>query len=137
MTPEQVVWISAAFTALGALIGALATLAAARFTWQRQHHNEAAGKFRAAFVEEIYRLRRGSEDVFRVLTDDVVARQELEKIIFEQFLTHSEIQALNGAWQDYFRSRRTAAPGSLNNRPNEVQRALSQIDQLLSCAKPK
>lgn len=122
---------------LGALIGALSTLVAARFTWQQQHYNEAAAKFRAAFVEEIFLLRKGSEDVFRVLTDNVFARHEREKILFEPFLSRSELCALSKAWESYIDNPGSPAPGSLNNRPNDIQRALSLIEQLLSCAKPK
>lgn len=137
MSREQVAWLGAAFTVLGALIGALAMLVAARFTWQRQHYNEGAAIFRAAFVEEIYRLRNGNEDVFRVLTDDVIARRERQKIVFEPFLCRSEVRALNQAWKRYVDSGRTTAPGSLDNRPGEIQQALALIDQLLRCTKPK
>ena len=49
MTPEETFWFGAAFTVIGALVGALATLAAARLAWQHQSFNEAAAVFRAAF----------------------------------------------------------------------------------------
>lgn len=130
-------WANAGFTIIGALIGGIATLVAARFTWQRQHYNEAAAVFRTSFVEEIYHLRKGDEDVFRILTPEAFARHERQKIIFEQFLGSTERQALEVAWVGYLNNRRTPAPGSLDNRPADLQRALSVIDQLLSCAKPK
>lgn len=85
----------------------------------------------------IYQLRHGKEDVFRILTDEVVARQEREKIIFEQFLSQRELKKLNQAWSNYASASRTAAPGSLDKRPADITRALSLIDKVLSCARPK
>jgi hypothetical protein len=131
MTPEQTLWFGAAFTVIGALIGALATLAAARLTWQRQSFNEAAAVFRAAFVEEMYRLRRGNVDAFLVLTDEALARHERAKIIFEPFLPSRARAALERDWKEYFNSPKTAAPGSLHNRPAELKEALRQIEALL------
>ena len=66
---DEAVLTNAAFTVVGALIGAIATLVAARFTWQSQHYNEAAATFRSAFVEKIYWLRRGDVDVFHILDE--------------------------------------------------------------------
>ncbi|HAX23236.1 MAG TPA: hypothetical protein DCY64_23520 [Hydrogenophaga sp.] len=137
MTPEQTFWFGAAFTALGALIGALATLAAARLTWQRQSFNEAAAVFRAAFVEETYRLRKGDVDAFRVLTEEVLARQTRAKITFEPFLSAHERVTFEEAWVKYSTIPNTMAPGSLNNRPAEIREALRQIELLLKSAQPK
>jgi len=137
MPLEQTFWFGAAFTIVGALIGALATFFAARLAWQRQSFNEAAASFRAAFVEETYRLRRGDVDAFRVLTEEVLARHERAKITFEPFLSESQRRVLESAWIHYLNSPKTAAPGSLNNRSAELKVALRQIETLLQYAQPK
>lgn len=134
---DEAFWVNAAFTVVGALIGAVATLAAARFTWRIQHYNEAAAIFRSAFVEQIYRLRRTDVDVFHVLDEAAIAHHERAKIVFEPFLSGRELDHLNAAWKNYVQKPGTVAPGSLQNRPEEVRMALSKLESLLSCAPRK
>ena len=90
MTANEIVWLGGVFTAIGALIGALAALLAARFAWQHLHYNEAAAAFRAGFVDTICRLRSGREDVFKIITSAVLVDQEHALIKFEAFLKPSE-----------------------------------------------
>ena len=134
---DEAVWANAAFTVVGAFIGAIATLVAARFTWQSQHYNEAAAMFRSAFVEQIYWLRRGDVDVFDILNEKTLILHEQAKIVFEPFLSRRELARLNEAWKSYLEEPRTLAPGSLQNRPGEVKLALSKLESLLSCASRK
>ena len=61
--------IAGAFTIAGALVGAAATMIAAKRTAKHQHALEKTGEFRAAFVEELIALRRGDKDVYQVLND--------------------------------------------------------------------
>lgn len=137
MTPDQTLWFGAAFTIIGAIIGALATLAAARLTWQLQSFNQAAAVFRAAFVEETHHLRKGNADVFRVLTEEAFSRHERAKITFEPFLSEAQRGILEQAWITYTSFPKTAAPGSLSNRPGELAEALRQIETLLLCAQSR
>ncbi len=137
MTPEQTLWFGATFTVIGALIGALATLAAARLSWQRQSFNEAAAVFRATFVEATYQLRKDERDAFRVLTDEVLAGHERAKITFEPFLSEAARSTLDETWHKYATFPKTAAPGSLDKRRAELSEALRQIEALLQCAHPR
>jgi hypothetical protein len=98
MTANEIVWFGGIFTAIGALIGALAALLAARFTWQHLHYNEAAAAFRAVFVDTIYHLRSGREDVFKIITSAVLVNQEHALIKFEAFLSPSAQVKLSTAW---------------------------------------
>lgn len=141
MMPEQLLCSGTASTLIGALIGALitalATLITARVIWRHQHYNEAAARFRAAFVEEIFHLRKGEVDVFHILTNEALTRHERAKIIFEPFLSHSERDSLDEAWTQYIQALKTVAPGSITNRPGELKGALSQIERLVRTAQPK
>jgi len=109
----------------------------ARYTVRCQHYNEAAASFRTAFVETIYGLRKGSDDVYKVITAAAIADQERALIRFKPFLTSFEIIELNAAWDTYVKGRHTIAPGSLDNRRGEIAKAQSHIDALWKCSKPK
>lgn len=137
MIIDDALWAGAWFTILGALIGALATLVAARYTWRRQHFNEAAAHFRAAFVDTIYALRGGKMDVFLILTDSELADQERAMIRFEQFLTPAERVRLDAAWTQYSAGPHTDSPGSLDKRPGDIARTQANIQAVLKCAMPR
>ena len=122
---------------LGALIGALATLFAARLSWQRFRYNEAAANFRAAFTPEIYRLRKGNEDVYKILNDEAFERQERGKIIFEPYLSNKQQEKLEKAWQHHRHAVRSRAPGNVDQRKKDNKAALECINNLLAVAKPK
>lgn len=133
----QVVWLGGAFTLLGAIIGAAATMAGAGFAVRRQHFNDAAAEFRSAFVEELYRLRQGKEDAFLIINDEALIRQEKAKIQFEPWIGRHKRKAFNQAWIVYATRPKTSSPGSLDQRQQELQETISEIDQLLFYSHPK
>lgn len=124
-------------TVLGAVIGAAATLAAAHYTSRRQSFNAAAANFRAAFVPTICMLRKADQDVYRIITDDVLAEQERALVVFEPFLSKSARKELGYAWQQYSKGPHTESPGSLDRRPVDIERAQSNIALLMKRASPK
>lgn len=128
---------NAIFTLFGALIGAFATYFAAKNTWQNLQFNEAATRFTEAFVTEVIALRRTDKDVYHVLTEVALDRHERATVLFEPYLSLSKRELLREAWKAYATSLKTAAPGSLNNRPVECENALAQIERLLSFARQK
>jgi len=133
----EIAVLGGAFTVVGAIIGAVASLVAARYTWRRLSYNEAAARFRAAFVETIFELRAGKQDVFKVITEQAVAAQERALIEFEPFLSDKERLTLKATWNAYKDGPHTRAPGSLDNRPNDIARAEKNLYALLNCALPK
>ena len=137
MSATEIAWLGAGFTVIGALIGALAALLAARLTWTHLHYNEAAAVFRAAFVDTIYLLREGKQDVYNIITSGVLADQERALIRFEAFLTPSAQTKLRTAWEQYSAGPHTSAPGSTDKRSKDVARAQANLRLLLQCAKPK
>lgn len=137
MGATEIAWLGVGFTTLGALIGAFAALLAARLTWQHLHYNEAAATFRSAFVDTIYLLRSGKQDVFSIITLEALADQERALIRFEAFLKPSAQAKLRAAWAQYSAPRHTTAPGSLDKRPQDIARAEANIHVLLQSARPK
>ena len=130
-------YFTLAGVALGALIGALATLFAARLSWQRFRYNEAAAKFRSAFTHEIYRLRKGNEDVYKILSDDAFEMHEKAKILFEPHLRRRSREKLESAWQEHRQAIRSRAPGNVDQRKIDNQEALERIERLLEVAAAK
>jgi len=130
-------YIALAGVAVGALIGAGATLFAARLSWQRFQYNAAAARFRSAFTAEIYRLRKANEDVYKILNEEAFERQAREKIIFEPYLSTKESCELEDAWQQYTLAVRSHAPGNIDQRKTDNRQALERIERLISVAKPK
>lgn len=123
--------ISIGFTVLGALIGALATVFAARMAVERQQLYVESAKFRAEFVEEIIKLRSAHEDAFRILSDEAMAKHKKAKVLFEPWVPHCQAKGFDEAWSSYERDVKTAAPGSLDNRKKECDVVLSQIESIL------
>lgn len=133
-TSEAAVWTIVS-TAVGALIAAWATLYAARFTAHRQRLYEESAKFRAAFINEIIGLRLADEDAFKVLSDEVLARHEQAKVLFEPWVGKAELSTFHAAWREYAESVKTVAPGSLNNRRNECLVQLERLENLIAFAR--
>jgi hypothetical protein len=67
--------------------------------------NKAAATFRAAFIDEIYALRRseryGDKDPNSILTEPIFAAHEKAKIMFEPFLSTDELKRFSVAWDNY------------------------------------
>jgi hypothetical protein len=108
-----------------------------------QDFNKAAAEFRAQFIAAEFRIRRSLdanlEDVFRILTDNVIENHEMAKIAFEPYLSEAERTGLEAAWRAYTDPNwvPTAAPGSMDRRNRELQEAMKRIDVVLAFAKPK
>ena len=133
--------LAGGFTILGAIVGGLISYCSARSTRRHAHFNEAAAQFRSAFVDTLFRLRHAQEDVFRIVTPEVVESQERELIKFMQFanvfVNTEEQKKLKQAWERYVEGRHTMAPGSLDRRPGEIRKVISNIEELMKCAMPK
>ena len=133
---DEALLINVAFTVVGALFGAAATLIVTRLAWQSQSYNEAASTFRSYFVEQIHQLRKGDVEVHKVLDDSVISRHESAKIIFEPFFSHVNSVELRG--MEIISPRlKHSRPGILKNREEEIKRALSKIARLMACAARK
>lgn len=134
LSATEAFFIGFGFTITGALIGALGTIFSARLTAERHRLYEESARFRAEFVDEIHELRVASEDVFKIIDDEAMARHWRAKILFEPWVPRHKFQAFQQAWDAYLRGVKTKAPGSINNRKSECDMALSQIESLLSFA---
>ena len=139
MSFDDAAILSATFTligaVIGALIGALATIFAARLTAEKQQLLVESAKFRAAFVEEIVKLRSAQEDAFRILDNTAVIKHEKAKVVFEPWVRPGKLNAFSNAWIDYERLIKTVAPGNMDNRKKECDSAVDRIEKLLAFAK--
>lgn len=67
--------------------------------------NKASAAFRSAFVDEIYALRHivkyGGKDPKNVLIEPAFIKHEKAKIMFEPFLSVSNLEGFNAAWDKY------------------------------------
>lgn len=131
LSATEAAYISIMLTAVGALIGAFATVFAARLSVERQQLYVESAKFRAEFVEEIIKLRSAHEDAFKILSDETIAKHRKAKVLFEPWVSCCKAKSFEDAWSSYEKSDKTAAPGNINNRRNECDMALSQIKSLL------
>ena len=111
-------------------------------TLQITEFNKGAAAFRAAFVDTIFLLRRHKEGasslIRKIITDSVIVEQEKAKILFEPFLSKTDLPAFNVAWDTYINSRLNY--GDINSNPTKVEEGqfcLDHIDNLLAYAKPK
>jgi len=139
-------------TMIGAIIGLVGVFIGSRLSTltaieiiNRQTFNNAASIFRAAFVNEIFRLQKniknGSRVPDEIITLDVLISHEKAKIIFEPFLTKNELLRFNIAWEKYKNSESiydqdmTTKDGAINADPSKVY--LDNINYLLEFGKPK
>lgn len=111
---------------------------------KRQEFHKGASIFRAAFVNEIFALRKniksGDAMVSAIITDNVLIIHEKAKIMFEPFLTASELSSFNDTWEKYKNYDYTDIPFS--NNITQINKDMSnfcleQINNLLLYAKPK
>lgn len=129
--------IGGLFTIIGGLIGAIAVIFSARLTAEKQQMYMASSSFRQAFIDSIIKLRAKKEDVYKILSDEVIARQKIAKVAFEPWVPISQIKAFNSAWDKHEHSIKSSAPGSLDKLPKESEEALSRIESILRYAKTK
>lgn len=105
--------------------------------------NKGAAEFRSAFVDIIHSInkrgsQRGNDEWYFFLrelhTDEVDIRIEKAKILFEPYLTASELDGFNTAWKNYIEW-----PSHLADKNNDDPQPdfLGHIYSLLEYAKPK
>lgn len=135
-TSEAAIW-ALAFTLIGALIGALASIYSARLSAEKQQLYVESGKFIAEFINQIVELRKADEDAFKIINDEVLARQHRAKVRFESWVENRKLKAFHDAWYEYQTSLKTQSPGSLDRRKSECEAVLAQIDKVLSYARTK
>lgn len=133
---EAAVW-ALSFTLVGALIAAFAAVYSARLAAEKQQLYIESARFASEFVNEVIALRKGKDDAFQIINDQVLASQHKAKVRFEPWVKKSKIQSFHDAWRDYENSPKTQSPGSVNNRKPECAAALAQIERLLSFARTK
>jgi hypothetical protein len=147
--------IAGGFTIVGVLIG---TWAAYRLSiklverthendlelFHRQEFNKAAAAFKATFVDEIFRMRRGVDILHKRYGEDpdaIAVANEKAKIIFEAFLPKDMLSGFNIAWEKYKdpdeKNKITYSPLSPEYSRELGKIYLSHIDQLLEYATPK
>ncbi|MGP8153583.1 MAG: hypothetical protein ACLQBQ_05500 [Smithella sp.] len=132
------------FWALPVLLGALLTSVITRKHKSKERFNKAAAAFRATFVDEIFRMRRGVDILhgrFGERPEEIAITNEKAKIIFEVYLPQKELVGFNAAWEKY------KNPGEINKincNPIDPEYGkklgniyLSHINNLLEYAKPK
>lgn len=78
ITPSQAAIFSIAFTMAGALIGALASVYAARLAAEKQQLYVESARFIGAFVHEIIGLRKASSDAYEIV-DDAPIEKDLDE----------------------------------------------------------
>ena len=109
--------------------------------------NKGASAFRAAFVDAIVHLQEnintGNKMVDHIIEPNVVITHEKAKILFEPFLSDSDLQDFNSVWEnyrnyenDFFQKNKYFNPGKVSDRKDMSQYCLEQILRLLRYAKP-
>jgi hypothetical protein len=134
ITAYELAIINGLFAVIGGLVGAAATLRAADRTTERQQLFIESSRFRAAFVDVLISLRRADKDVFLVITEQVLAKQEQAKVLFEPWVGSRCASDFAKAWAAYSEGIKTKAPGSILNRQNECSTSIREIEVLLSFA---
>jgi len=137
LTESQAAVYGVVFTMVGALIGALSSVYAARLSAEKQHLYEQSARFIKEFVSEIILLRKAADDAYKIIGSSNIDRHKKAKVLFEPWVKKKELKSFHKAWDEYEHGIKTIAPGSLDNRKNECNDALKQIEKLLSYARTK
>ncbi len=122
-------------TLAGAVAGALISTWATHRTVKKQQFYVESAKFRAAFVDEMIRLRHEEDDVCKILNTLSIAKHEKAKILFYPWVSVCKRESFNKAWEDHVRIVKTTAPGSFDTRKTECYSATRRIEKLLLHAK--
>ena len=133
----QAALLGIVFTLVGALIGALAAVYAARLTAERQHLYVESAIFRMSFVPEIIALREAAFDAFTILDEATMKRHMTAKVRFEPWVAKRRSESFARDWDHYVQSIKTTAPGRMDTRRADCAAALAQIEKLMSYAKTK
>jgi len=137
LTQTQAVTIGILFTIVGALVGALASIYAARLTAEKQQLYIESAKFIEAFISQVIALRKANQDAYKITSDEVITTQHKAKVRFEPWVEKKQIKSFHESWHKYEQSIKTQAPGSIDRRKAECDVALKQIEDLLSYTKTK
>ena len=103
--------------------------------------NKAAAEFRAAFVDEMFRIGRRMETPHAIYGErliDITIANEKAKIIFEAFLPSDMLSGFSAAWKKYEEADiGENSPLTEEGRKQIANIYLSHIKNLLEFAKPK
>ncbi len=112
--------------------------------FHQQEFNQAASMFRAAFVDEIFHIRRNVEPFFKRFgerREDIGIANEKAKIIFEVFLPNDKLGGFNAVWEQYKNPKEASKIKESPSAPEYYKKLgeirLSHINNLLEFAKPK
>jgi hypothetical protein len=141
---------------IGALLVGILTYCSSKKLVQQTHKNaldaiqitefnKAAATFRAAFVNEIFMLRKniidGKKHTEEIIGDEVLIAHEKAKIIFEPFLCSTVLPIFNSAWEGYINyENKFDKPYGFGNTEHRKELSiicLNQINHLLSFGSPK
>lgn len=104
--------------------------------------NKAASTFRVAFVNEIFLLQEnikmGTKMPDEIIYPNILIAHEKAKIIFEPFVSSTELESFNKAWENYKNCENTYYPKHMGSYKAEKSKFyLDHINHLLQHAKPK
>ncbi len=145
LTPYQLVLVAGGFTILGTLIGALLNHYFSTYRSSRGRFNIAADNFRAAFDDVLVLLgknfRENSQTIMidKIITSEVLDRQDKARIQFEPFLAKSSLKGFTDAWDAYKKFKENYNI----NKPDDLSiryislKMIDHIYELLNYAKPK
>ena len=118
-------------------------------TIQITEFNKGAATFRAAFVNELFALRKnaqtGEQFLHSIITDEIFIAHEKAKILFEPFLTDNDLASFNTTWENYKNSfydyieqeSPNYHPAKDSDKIGLSAYYLKNIEALLNYAKPK
>ena len=108
---------------------------------RRQEFNKAAAVFRAAFVDEMFRISKSMATPHAIYGErliDIAIANEKAKIIFEVFLPDDMLSGFKVAWDKYIEADTGKnSPLTEEGRKKIATIYLSHIKNLLEFAKPK
>jgi len=104
--------------------------------------NKAAAVFRAAFVNEMFLLRKnaekGNQMPDEIIDRNILIAHEKAKIIFEPFVSTADLQGFNKAWEEYKNTDSAYCVQNMGSYKAEMSNAyLTHIQNLLEYVRPK
>lgn len=145
LTPYLHELIAGGFALLGTLIGALLNHYFSNYRSSRGRFNIAADNFRAAFDDVLVLLSKNFREdsqtmmIDKIITPEVLERQDKARIQFEPFLDKSSLKGFNDAWDTYEKFKENYNI----NKPDDLSiryisfKMIDHINELLNYAKPK
>lgn len=137
--------INASFGLAGLIAGAVITRINSLSIIKRQEFNKAAAEFRSAFVADKYTIQQAIETpssddqgfflMSKLHKGDVAIALEKAKIMFEPYLTATELKGFNAAWKNYIEWPRHFQD-DYDNKEKTFE-MLRHLEFLLQHAEPK